>query len=615
MMHAIKLLYLTVLLFTANTFAQSTNPCSTMWLKADFTGLDEATSFKNKTLLKLPQKAHDTITAKTYNTLGIYMSFAGKQDSAIVYFTKAQKYLGNYPKLKAYTYINQSTAYEIAADYTKALQAATAALNLTAKYGSAITTALSYQVMAAAYFRKDELDKSVNHLLKGIALLEKANTNCYLYLLKLNLASTYIQTNNYKFAAKLFEDYLQQNAQSKGTKLYTIAVVNYTECLIELQNYDKANLLLTDAIPPAQKSGDKELVAVLYYRLGKLNDTRARLSSALNYYNKAYSILSPIDSRYSTHIFSDYLDALNRSEKYAAALALATSFKGTPAYLKSTPLERMGYEEALAEAAEKSGNLKASNSALKEALKLSDSVRQINNGRVENEMQAKYQTNFQSQKNTSLTKHNNKLVKKLESEERLLFMYIIISVGIIIVVLLYLRGYLLSTRLTKEKLKSLEADKKLVDQQRIYEQEIIKHHKLVIDEKQREATSMALRMASYYDNINILLQKFNTPGYTTLPDIKHELQQLAKQKDYWKQFETRFNNLNPEFATTLTQNYAKLTKNDIEFCTLLKLNLSNKEIASLLQISHESVITKKYRVRKKMGIQDEAELEMLLSQI
>lgn len=252
---------------------------------------------------------------------------------------------------------------------------------------------------------------------------------------------------------------------------------------------------------------------------------------------------------------------------------------------------------------------------MKEALKLSDSVRQINNGRVENEMQARYQTNFQSRKNTSLAKHNNKLVKKLESEERLLFMYIIISVGIIIVVLLYLRGYRLSTRLTKEKLKSLEADKKLAEQQSIYEQQIIKNHKLVIDEKQREATSMALRMASNYDNINILLQKFNTPGYTTLPEIKKELQQLAKQKDYWKQFETRFNNLNPEFAITLTQNYAKLTKNDIEFCTLLKLNLSNKEIASLLQISHESVITKKYRIRKKIGVQDEAELEMLLSQI
>jgi len=48
---------------------------------------------------------------------------------------------------------------------------------------------------------------------------------------------------------------------------------------------------------------------------------------------------------------------------------------------------------------------------------------------------------------------------------------------------------------------------------------------------------------------------------------------------------------------------------------LLKLNLSNKEIASLLQISHESVITKKYRIKKKMEINNDAEFEKLLLEI
>jgi len=45
---------------------------------------------------------------------------------------------------------------------------------------------------------------------------------------------------------------------------------------------------------------------------------------------------------------------------------------------------------------------------------------------------------------------------------------------------------------------------------------------------------------------------------------------------------------------------------------LFKLNLSNKEIASLLQISHESAITKKYRIKKKMEISDDTEFEKVL---
>jgi DNA-binding CsgD family transcriptional regulator len=53
--------------------------------------------------------------------------------------------------------------------------------------------------------------------------------------------------------------------------------------------------------------------------------------------------------------------------------------------------------------------------------------------------------------------------------------------------------------------------------------------------------------------------------------------------------------------------FPELTDNDIAFCSLLKLQLTNKEIASLLGISHQSVISKKYRVKKKMQLHDNDE--------
>ena len=124
---------------------------------------------------------------------------------------------------------------------------------------------------------------------------------------------------------------------------------------------------------------------------------------------------------------------------------------------------------------------------------------------------------------------------------------------------------------------------------------------------------MALRLANFYDGINAMMERITMQSSIT--DVKKELQQLIKEKDYWKQFETRFNNLNPEFATGLLNRFPKLTKNDIEFCSLVKLKLSNKEIASLLQISHESVITKKYRIRKKMELEEDGDFEKLLSEL
>ncbi|MHA3789788.1 hypothetical protein ACX0HA_16395, partial [Flavobacterium hauense] len=55
-----------------------------------------------------------------------------------------------------------------------------------------------------------------------------------------------------------------------------------------------------------------------------------------------------------------------------------------------------------------------------------------------------------------------------------------------------------------------------------------------------------------------------------------------------------------------------LSKNDLFFCALLKLNLPYKDMATLMQVSPETIVKKKYRVKKKMGLETESELENIL---
>jgi len=608
---------LVIFLITFSVSAQNNrNSCKKSWLKASYSGLKEAKSHESNALTIIQTgHVHDTVTAKAYTTLGICADFMRRQDDAVKHYTKALGYLNKYKALQIYVYINLAVSYEIKADYGKSVEVSKKALQLNTKYGTPVTQALLYQTLANAYFRTDKLELATDYLLKGIAILQKQKDVCYTPLLKLSLANTYIQTNNYAFAINLFEDYLQNNAHAKGSKVYTIAVVNYTECLISLDQYDKALKLLTKTVPDVQAAGDKELEAVLYSRLGSLEDRRDHTVASLGYYKKAYGLLNREESKFATHIFEDYLSVLNKAKRYDDALALTATFKNSPAYRKSTAMERMGYEQTVADIYAANTNYKESSMALKEAFRLCDSIRQINNGYSEQEIQARYQTKFQQERNRLLEKHNKTLTKELAAEERLLLMYLLASLAAVIVIVLYLRGYRLRNRLQKELLKNMEADKAFTEQQQLHEQELIASQKNTIEEKQREAISIALQLANYYDNLNQLIEKSNTTGYTTANDIKKELQQLVKQKDYWKQFETRFNDLNPEFATTLINNYPRLTKNDIEFCSLLKLKLSYKEIASLLQISHESVITKKYRVRKKMELQDEIAFEKMLDEI
>jgi DNA-binding CsgD family transcriptional regulator len=73
-------------------------------------------------------------------------------------------------------------------------------------------------------------------------------------------------------------------------------------------------------------------------------------------------------------------------------------------------------------------------------------------------------------------------------------------------------------------------------------------------------------------------------------------------QDDWKFFEEAFNNADKDFLKKVKELHSSLTNNDLRLCAYLRLNLSSKDIAPLLNISLSSVEIKRYRLRKKMNL-------------
>ena len=73
-------------------------------------------------------------------------------------------------------------------------------------------------------------------------------------------------------------------------------------------------------------------------------------------------------------------------------------------------------------------------------------------------------------------------------------------------------------------------------------------------------------------------------------------------QDDWKFFEEAFNNADKDFLKKVKNYHSSLTNNDLRLCAYLRLNLSSKDIAPLLNISLSSVEIKRYRLRKKMNL-------------
>lgn len=83
----------------------------------------------------------------------------------------------------------------------------------------------------------------------------------------------------------------------------------------------------------------------------------------------------------------------------------------------------------------------------------------------------------------------------------------------------------------------------------------------------------------------------------------------------WENFNNYFGNVHSGFNEKLSEIAADLTTHEKRVCALLKINLSNREIATILNIESKSVAMIKYRIKKKLELSEEQDLVVYLQSL
>jgi ligand-binding sensor domain-containing protein/DNA-binding CsgD family transcriptional regulator len=94
-------------------------------------------------------------------------------------------------------------------------------------------------------------------------------------------------------------------------------------------------------------------------------------------------------------------------------------------------------------------------------------------------------------------------------------------------------------------------------------------------------------------------------------EIKKMIKSLSEDEHIdseWENFTKHFDKVHSDFVTRLKEVHSNLTGNELKLCTYLRMNLSTKEIAQLMNISVRGVEISRYRLRKKLGIGSEVSL-------
>lgn len=185
-------------------------------------------------------------------------------------------------------------------------------------------------------------------------------------------------------------------------------------------------------------------------------------------------------------------------------------------------------------------------------------------------------------------------------------LWFVILVILLSALLLFLvASYFLYKWSTEHKRQLLEAERKILT---------LKNENLESDVKSKNSkllfsSAMIARNQELLNAIKEdLLNKTSTDEKSQIRSAIKKIDIELKNEDYWQEFQMYFDQVDKNFINSIIEKHPDLTRNDLRLCGLLRLNLSSKEIASLLNISIRGVEKGRYRLKKRMELSSDTDL-------
>ncbi|WP_353722080.1 triple tyrosine motif-containing protein [Dyadobacter sp. 676] len=183
-------------------------------------------------------------------------------------------------------------------------------------------------------------------------------------------------------------------------------------------------------------------------------------------------------------------------------------------------------------------------------------------------------------------------------------------------------------RLARHRRKLIEEQEEKLRQQRLSSERRImqiQNEKLQseIQSKSQQLSNVAInvvRKNEILEEIRDELRQVKAEMGHQLPNIHYQkllnsIERNVAGKDDWILFEQNFDEVHEQFFKRLRQIYPTISPSELRLAACLRMNLSTKEMAPVLGISVRGVEIKRYRLRKKLGLDNDANLAQFMMDI
>lgn len=473
------------------------------------------------------------------------------------------------------------------------------ALKLNEELGRREKVADGFANLANLYQMEGKHVESVDYYLEAIRIFEEIGLQNGVGTTIFNLANLYHQREEDSTAFDYFNQAELIFRAEKDSASLARSLSSKSVSYFNWKEYDQAEILLDEGLIIAQNIGDTQAHMHILYKLGTLYNYQGRTEQAERSLKQAFDMAEEQQS--GQHIcwiklelalsekakgnYTKGLQLLDESMQIAQEIGMGEYFHEI-SKIKSELLEELpDYRAAL--------------DTYKDYASQRDSLlTEKKNSRI-----AELQTIYETEK-------KDKEIAILEKDAVLSQLRIYgMSAGLIALVLI---GFLL---LNQQRMKR-EKDREIFSQrQQIHEQQLQVAH-MEREQMAQELNSQVLNFCRK----NEFLQGLKT-DMKSLEEEKQgrEIKNLIRKIDRdlkgdhdWESFLQSFSQVHPGFTYSLTQRYEGITPNEIRLASLMRMNLSGKEIAAMLNISAEGVKKARHRLRKKLSLEPEVNLQDFL---
>ncbi|CAM4083174.1 MULTISPECIES: tetratricopeptide repeat protein [Flavobacterium] len=493
--------------------------------------------------------------------IGAYYSNTGRIDSSTIYLDSCEKFVQTKPDLEfilSYVYNHKAIILTNQEFFSKALQQYNLVYKLNLKYKNP-SVALDAKInMISCYLKLEGGKKAlemVNQIKKDSLLINSEKNKVPIYKLNSITALSYYHLEQYDKALEYWNENLKiiqsKNNNHENGYIYT----SIAGCYLKKGDYKKAlenahhseKILLSENDDNESKIGINKLLGIIYHELDNPTKSNSYLERVVNSNNH---------NTKSKEVAYKYI-SLNyeKLEQWKEATETNTKYR-----------------------------------------KLIDSV----NKTREKEAALFHYNDF----NFIEEKHKNKLLKQENTRQYLIIGVIIIVFGLISIYVYY--------RYFKKKIESerIVEDASKNKPLEINEREVLTNH---IKQREEELLGTAVTISTQMEKISKIKSELSTAIES---EDKSRLNQVNKSVnefiESYSNLTTMFNRIEsqyPEITSVLKEKYPQLSTNDIRHCLLLKLDLSIKECAQLLNVSTHAVKMARKRIKNKMDLAEDESLK------